>query len=97
MPQPYAATVNCSMISGDRLFTRPRCKVSKLRGGGGSWRDSVSLTVRPDVREIPPDSLPRDDFLAVTLWIKLNYQTIIDHWDGKLSLTELLERLQKLS
>jgi hypothetical protein len=85
------------MISGDRLFTRPRCKVSKLRGGGGSWRDSVSLTVRPDVREIPPDSLPRDDFLAVTLWIKLNYQTIIDHWDGKLSLTELLERLQKLS
>jgi hypothetical protein len=74
-----------------------RVKVSRLHGGGGSWRhDSVSVTVRPRVRQIPPDSLPSDDFLAVTLWIKLNHQTIIDYWDGKLSLTELLGLLQKL-
>ena len=74
-----------------------RVNVSTLHGGGGSWRhDSVSLAVRQRQREIVSGSLSTEDFNLVSDWIRLNRDTIIDYWDGKLSLTELLTRLQKL-
>jgi hypothetical protein len=74
-----------------------RVKVSKIHGGGGSWRhESVWVAVRPQPREIVRGSLPTEDFNLVRDWIGLNRDTIIGYWDGTLSLTELLARLRKL-
>jgi hypothetical protein len=74
-----------------------RVKVSKLYGGGGSWRhDSVSVGVRPVPHEIVPGSLPTADFALVHQWIELNRQTIIDHWDGVIPATEVGRHLKRL-
>jgi hypothetical protein len=74
-----------------------RVKVSKLHGGQGSWRhDSVSVAVRPRLREIEPGSLSADDFKLVSQWIALNREVIIEYWDGELGLTQLARRLLKL-
>jgi hypothetical protein len=74
-----------------------RVKVSKLHGGGGSWRhDSVSVGVRPQPHEIVPGSLPAADFALVRQWIELNRQTILEFWDGKLTPRQVQAQLQKL-
>jgi hypothetical protein len=41
-------------------------------------------------------SQPGADLALVGRWIELNRATIIDFWDGKLGLTELLARLRRL-
>jgi hypothetical protein len=74
-----------------------RIKVSTIHGGRGSWRhDAVSIAVRPRLREIGRRRLTSDDFALVSQWIELNRDAVIDYWDGKLSLTELLNRLRKV-
>ena len=75
-----------------------RVKVSTIHGGRGSWRhDALFVAVRPQPRELVPGILPVADLRLVSEWIRLNHDTIIDFWDGKLSVTELPARLRKLS
>jgi hypothetical protein len=73
-----------------------RVKVSTLHGGGGSWRAAPSVAVRPRVRLVHRGRLGEADTALVSRWIQLNRYVIIDYWDGKLSLSELLSRLQRL-
>jgi len=73
-----------------------RVKVSTIHGGRGSWRhDALFVAVRPQPRELVPGILPAADFRLVSEWIRLNHDTIIDFWDGKLSVTELPAHLRK--
>jgi len=74
-----------------------RVKVSTIHSGRGSWRhDATSVALRPRLREIGRRRLTSEDLQRVSQWIELNRDTIIDYWDGKLSLTELLARLRKV-
>jgi hypothetical protein len=73
-----------------------RVKVSPIHGDGGSWRQAPSMAVRPQPRLVHRGSLPASDVALVSRWIELNRNVIIDYWDGKLSLTELLARLRRL-
>ena len=76
-----------------------RVKVSKLYGGGGSWtRDAVQVGVRPQPREIVPNSLTAGDFALVRRWIELNRDLIVDVWNGTVDAIaeEVYPRLQKL-
>ena len=73
-----------------------RVKVSTIHGGRGSWRhDALFVAVRPQPRELVPGILPAADLRLVSEWIRLNHDTIIDFWDGKLSVTELPAHLRK--
>jgi len=73
-----------------------RVKVSPIHGGGGSWRRAPSMAVRPQPRLVHQSNLPASDVALVGRWIELNRDVIIDYWDGKFSLTELLARLRRL-
>jgi hypothetical protein len=70
--------------------------VSTVHRGSGSWRSVPSMAVRPRprLRLIPDGRLPASDVAVVSDWIDLNRNAIVDYWDSKLSLTELLARLQ---
>jgi hypothetical protein len=73
-----------------------RVKVSPVHGGGGSCRRSPSMAIRPQPRLMHRGSLAGADVALVSRWIELNRDVIIDYWDGKANLTELLARLQRL-
>ena len=74
-----------------------RLKVSTVHGGGGSWRAAPSMAARPQPRLAHRGRLGQADVAVVGRWIELNRDVIIDYWDGKLSLTELLARLRRLA
>jgi hypothetical protein len=73
-----------------------RVKVSTVHGGGGSWRRSPSMAVRPQPRLVHRGSLAPADAALVSRWIELNRDVIIEHWDGRLRIDELLPRLRRL-
>jgi hypothetical protein len=73
-----------------------RVKVSTVHGGGGSWRSSPSMAVRPHPRLVHPGRLPAGDVALVARWIALNEATIVDYWDGAIEIDELLARLRRL-
>ena len=73
-----------------------RVKVSHLRSGRGAWPDAVSVAVRPTPQLVRPGRLPAADLQLVKDWIELNRTPIIDFWDGKIDIYEVLPRLQKL-
>ena len=77
-----------------------RVKISRLRGGGGTWLDAVSVTVRPACEEIVPpgrrSELPAGDLVQVCRWVALNQDVIIDFWNGAIDYLEAGARLQKL-
>lgn len=52
--------------------------------------------VRPRSREVAPGSLTETDFAAVSLWIELNQTLIVNYWEGRLEIDEVLQRLQRL-
>jgi hypothetical protein len=74
-----------------------RVKVSTVHGGGGSWRAAPSVAVRPRPRLVHRGRLDEADVALVGRWIELNRDVLVDYWDGKLSLTELLARLRRLA
>ena len=73
-----------------------RIKVATLRGGRGAWPDAVSVALRPVPRVIPPGQLSAGDFRMVGDWIALNRDVIVEYWDDKIDIYEVLPRLQKL-
>lgn len=72
-----------------------RVKVSRIRGGRGAWSGAASVAVRPQPHLVV-GRLSTADLGLVNRWIELNRDAIIDYWDGKLSLTDFLSRLEKL-
>jgi hypothetical protein len=73
-----------------------RVKVSPLHAGRGSWRIAPPIAVRPQTREIVPGSLPAADVALVSRWIEMNRDVIIDYWDSKIDIYEVLARLKRL-
>jgi hypothetical protein len=77
-----------------------RVKVGRLRSGGGTWLDAVSVSVRPICDEIVPlgrqPELPAADLALVSDWIALNRDVIIDFWNGTIDYLEVGARLQRL-
>lgn len=79
-----------------------RVKVSRVRGGGGKWSDSISVLIRPICEEVrvylhnQPRELPSDDLKEVCDWSALNRAVIIDFWDGVITTSDLVNRLQRL-
>ena len=77
-----------------------RVKVSRLRSGGGTWPDAVSVSVRPVCEEIVPPGrqpeLPAADLAQVCRWIVLNHDVIIEFWNGAIDFLEAGARLRPL-
>jgi hypothetical protein len=77
-----------------------RVKVSTLLGGRGTWREAVSVTLRPVCEEIALPGhqplLPSAELAEVCRWIALNRDVILDFWDGTIAFDEVSARLQKL-
>ena len=71
-------------------------EVSKTHGGRGCWLDAAAVVVRPHPREVAQGSLAETDFVAVRRWIEFNQALIVDYWDGRLEIDEVLQRLQRL-
>jgi hypothetical protein len=72
-------------------------KVSRLRGGCGTWLDAVLVSVQPICEEIVPPGrqpeLPTADPALVSQWIALNRDVIIDFWNGAIDFLEAGARL----
>ena len=76
-------------------------KVSRLKSGGGRWRDAVSVTVHPMICEeiVPPGRhpvLPTADLSEVCAWINLNRDVIVDFWNGVITVDEAIALLRRL-
>jgi hypothetical protein len=54
------------------------------------------MTVRPRPRLVHRGRLSASDAAQVRRWIELNRDVIIDHWDGKLAIDEVIPRLRQL-
>jgi hypothetical protein len=75
-----------------------RVKVSRVRGGGGIWPDAIFVSVRPDCEEIHrPRQLPSDDLNQVCDWIALNFDVIVDLWDGVITPLQAGARLRRVT
>ena len=57
-----------------------RVKVSLVHGRRMNVDQTASVSVRPAVAVVAGPPLARDDLEAVTRWIDLNRETIIDYW-----------------
>lgn len=73
-----------------------RIKVSRTHGGRGAWPGAISIALRPVPRVTPPGQLSAADFRLVSDWIALNQDVIIDYWEDRVDIYEVLPRLQKL-
>ena len=55
---------------------------------------TVTVTLPPTIRAIPPSRLPADDLHQLEGLIRLNETTIKAHWEGRISAIEFSRRLQ---
>ena len=72
-----------------------RVKVSPVHGQRIVLDDLIVIGVRPEPRLLH-GALSATDFAAVSAWIKLNQEVIVDHWNGVADTSELVRRLQRL-
>jgi hypothetical protein len=74
----------------------PRIKVCTIDGPRMFPRDTVSVTLPPSVRVIPPGGLSPAELRRVEEWIRLNEAAITAFWESRISGVEFGRRLQKL-
>ena len=74
----------------------PRIKVCTIPGPRMLPRDTVTVTLPPTVRVIPPGGLPPSELRQIARWIRLNEAPIRAHWEGQVSAIELGRRLRRL-
>src|SRR3954470_14353654 len=78
------------IIENQRYARDVRAKVSTLRSGRGGWPDAASVSVHPICAEIIPTGcqpkLPAGDLALVCRWVALNWDVILDFWDGAITL-----------
>ena len=72
-----------------------RVKVNMTHGRQMNIDNTAVVTVRPSPRVVA-GRLSGDDQRAVTEWIALNAQAVIDYWDDKLDTDQFLESLKPL-
>jgi hypothetical protein len=74
----------------------PRIKVCTVPGPRMLPHDTVTVTLPPSVRVIPPGGLPPAELRRVEKWIRLNEAAIRAHWDGQISAIEFARQLRRL-
>ena len=72
-----------------------RVKVSPQHGRRVILDDMATVAVRPEPKLLHGD-LSRRDLEAVSAWITLNREVIIDHWNGEADAFDLVRRLRPL-
>ena len=72
-----------------------RIKVNMTPGERVEIDNMAVVTVRPSPRLVH-GALDQRDLQAVTAWIELNRDAIIDHWEGRASSVALARRLKPL-
>jgi hypothetical protein len=72
-----------------------RIKVSQTHGIRMAPSHTASVAVRP-VPHVAEGELRPADQIAVFRWAALNQAALVDHWQGRISDTELLSRLQRI-
>ena len=59
--------------------------------------EMTSVALRPNIRVTDGPPLSPDHLRQLTLWAQLNFETLLDFWEGRIAYTEdALARLQKL-
>jgi len=79
-------------------YAKHDCRVKVSMGPKVKPGDFVTVTVRPEVREIPSRGILRPDQMrALTRWIGLNRDVLVKFWEGDIEYTnEVLEQLKPL-
>jgi hypothetical protein len=72
-----------------------RIKVNLAHGRRMTIHDAVVVTIRPSPQDLS-GQLPPADLQAVSAWIRLNEDALVDYWEFRLDTDELLQRLQRL-
>ncbi len=72
-----------------------RVKVNMKAGPRADVGDMAVVAVRPRPRLLHGELSSRD-LGAVSRWIELNHQIIMDHWEGRASSALLIRSLQRL-
>jgi hypothetical protein len=72
-----------------------RVKVCRVHGDKMQFDNTASVAVRPHPH-IAVGNLSTDDLQAVTQWITINSDTLIDYWNGAIDTLELARRLRPL-
>ena len=73
-----------------------RVKVSLVHGRRMNVDQTASVSVRPGVAVVAGPPLAKGDLEAVTRWIDLNRETIVEYWQERIYTNELLARLVPL-
>lgn len=48
----------------------------------------TSVALRPEVRVIDGEPLSRDELTKLRAWVSLNWDVLVDFWDGRIEYTE---------
>lgn len=72
-----------------------RVKVCRKHGNRMDADDTASVSVRPSPTVMAGD-LDLADLKAVSAWITLNAEALVEYWDGELSTLELGGRLKRV-
>ena len=83
---------------GQKGYQKHDCRVRVSMGPKVKPGDLVTITVRPEVREIPSAGiLPPEEMRALTRWIELNRDVLVKFWEGDIEYTnDVLEQLKPL-
>jgi hypothetical protein len=79
----------------DPAAEAPTITVSLSHGRKPIPGNTATVTVRPRLRVIP-GTLSAADRQAVSDWIRLNDEVILDYWYRQISAIELFDRLRRL-
>jgi hypothetical protein len=71
-----------------------RIKVCRRPGERMDPTDLVSVSIRPSPRAIDGD-LPPEIMQAVSVWVAVNENALMDYWDGAIDTIELASRLRR--
>lgn len=72
-----------------------RVKVNMTPGDRSDADNMAVVTVRPEPKLLH-GHLDSRDLKAITAWITLNEEVIVDHWEGRADTADLIGRLQRL-
>jgi hypothetical protein len=72
-----------------------RVKVNRTHGNQMNIADTAVVALRPAPRVISGRLLP-EDARVVFAWISLNFDALVEYWDGQIDTVQLAQRLRAL-
>jgi hypothetical protein len=72
-----------------------RVKVSRQGGDRMVIEDAASVAVRPEPALVE-GALDPASLAAVSAWIRLNREVLVEYWDGTADTADLIQRLQRV-